>query len=233
MKKTKLLVITSLSVALLLGFITTNNIAHLSDNQGFSMTEIAQIDTGGLAYDIEIVENTAYIADAFGGLVLVDISDPNNPQKICSFNVASGELCIVESLIYVAGGNDGLAIIDISDSSDLTEVGSFNDGGQALGVAVNGDYAFVADGQDGLEILDISNPSNPIEVAQYIIPGSTNNIILVNDLALVTECTITAGIPQSSSLKILNISDIDNIIEIGSYIPANLNTIHFLEVSGN
>ena len=82
MKKTKLLVITSLSVALLLSFITTSNIAHLSDNQEFSMTKIAQIDTGGLAYDIEIVENTAYIADAFGGLVLVDISDPNNPIEV-------------------------------------------------------------------------------------------------------------------------------------------------------
>ena len=233
MKKTKLLVITSLSVALLLSFITTSKIISQSDNQEFIMTEIAQIDTGGLAFDIEVVENTAYIADGVGGLVLIDVSDPNNPQKISSFNDAVGELCIVDSLVYVADNNDGLEIIDISNSSNPTEVGSFNDGGQALGVAVNGDYAFVADGQDGLEILDISNPSNPIEVAQYYIPGSSNNIILVDDLALVTECTIVDGEPQSSSLKILNISDIDNIVEIGSYIPANLNTIHFLDVSGN
>lgn len=226
----KLLIITILFTLVL------NIVDSSLATQQFAIVEIAQIDTGGLAYDIEVIGNTAYIADNQGGLVLIDVSDPHSPQKISSLNDAVGsaqDLYIVDSLVYVADYNDGLEIIDISNPSNPIEVANFNDGGQALGVAVNGDYAFVADGQDGLEILDISNPSNPIEVAQYNIPGTSNNVMVIDDLALVTESTVVSGIPQSSSLTILNISDINAIVKVGSYDPGSQNTIIFSHLFGN
>ncbi|MBC7115944.1 MAG: hypothetical protein H5T93_02760 [Pseudothermotoga sp.] len=40
------------------------------------------MDTDGYAWDVQVSGNYAYIADGGNGLVIVDITDPTNPELV-------------------------------------------------------------------------------------------------------------------------------------------------------
>ncbi|MHA2270464.1 MAG: LVIVD repeat-containing protein [Candidatus Hodarchaeales archaeon] len=241
MKKTRKLVVSLLALTALLNFaIHVNSIppVTLSSStttvQEFNPVELGQLVTGGVAYDIQVVNNMAYVAD--GGLVLIDVSDPENPQKTGFYYDGTGsaeDICISDDLAFVADGSDGLEIIDITDPSNPVKIGSFNDGGHARGVAVMGDHAFIADNVDGLEVVDVSDPERPAEIAQHYLPESYKSIFLADSLAFITNAVIIDGILQSSDLTILNVSDINNIVEVGSTGPGYGNSFHHSFVSGD
>ena len=43
--------------------------------------------------------------------------------------------------------------------------------GEAMGVAVSGNYAYVADARAGLQVIDVSDPANPRRVGGYDTSG--------------------------------------------------------------
>lgn len=226
MKKNRFVII--VIVVLILNISILVNIPQLSlsssdttsTDQDFNLVELGQIDTGGLAYEIQVIGDIAYIGDGFGGLLLVDVSDPENPQEISSLHGGTGspeDICIIDDLAFVADGADGLNIINISDSSSPVEIGSFNDGGLVHSVAVTGDHAFIVDGE-GIEVVDIRNPTNPTEITQYNHTG-TWDISLANGLVFVASNVVSAGIIQDSDLTIMNISDVHNMQKIEELNP--------------
>jgi hypothetical protein len=240
-KENRKLVISLLALTVLLNFaIHVNGTPQVTLNssvpvfQEFNLVELGQIVTGGIAYDVQVVDNIAYVAD--GRLVLIDVSDPENPREISSFQDGEGspeDIYISDDLAYVADGIDGLEIIDISDPSNPVEVGSFNDGGHAHSVSLIGKYAFVADGEDGLEVIDVNDPENPVEVAQYYLSGYYMDIFLADGQAFIANRVITDGRLQYSDLTILNVSDINNIVETGSIDPGYGKSVHYSHVSGS
>ena len=50
-----------------------------------------------------------------------------------------------------------MSIFDVSDQSEPEEIGLIHTYGNAMGVAISGDYAYIADGYDGLVIIDIKD----------------------------------------------------------------------------
>lgn len=60
---------------------------------------------------------------------------------------------------------EGIRIIDITNPSNPSIVGSYNSG--ALGIFINGNYAYCAAYIDGLLILDVSDPTSPWLVGSY------------------------------------------------------------------
>ncbi|MHA2296782.1 MAG: LVIVD repeat-containing protein [Candidatus Hodarchaeales archaeon] len=204
--------------------------------QEFNPVEIGQLVTGGVVSDIQVIDNTVYVADESSGLVIIDVSDPENPVRTGSYSDGTGspmDICIVNELAFVADGSDGLEIIDISDSTNPVEIGNFYDGGRASGVSVMGEHAFVADRSDGLEVIDISDPENPIEVANYYLSGSYKEVFLKDDQAFIVNLVVNEGRIEISELNVLNISDINNIVETGSIGPGYGNCFYYSYVSGN
>jgi hypothetical protein len=122
----------------------------------------------GIVREILIVNNIAYLADDFGGVVIVDVSNPQSPIKLGEFNEGGRTrgLCYNDDLLFVANYELGLQILDVSDPTQPTKLGTFYDGGNASSVCVRGDRAYLADGFDGFEIIDISSPEAPTEIAQ-------------------------------------------------------------------
>jgi hypothetical protein len=59
------------------------------NNSPLTLTELGQIDTGGEAFEVEIVGEIAYVMDTTdnnpGGLVIINVSDPNHPYKLGSY----------------------------------------------------------------------------------------------------------------------------------------------------
>jgi len=134
--------------------------------------EIIQLGTYDLpdyAYDIEVVGEQAYIADAEGGLQIVNISDPTNPTFTSELFGGFGALGIdvQGSYAYIAYADDGLYVVDIGDPSAPERIGYGPSAGWRFhDVSIVDDTAYVAwdyhDGGGGMVIYDVSDPSRPV-----------------------------------------------------------------------
>jgi hypothetical protein len=99
--------------------------------------------------------NYIYLANAHGGLKIVDIS---NPAKLtlagtyATSSIVSG-VAVSGNYAYVAADDAGLQVIDISNPTAPQRVGGYDTGGQAQDVTVAGSYVYVASGTNGLMIF--------------------------------------------------------------------------------
>jgi len=82
---------------------------------------------------------------------------------------------------------DGLFIIDVSNPVNPVLMGSFDTPGQAIDIAVSGNYAYVADAGSGLHIINVSNPANPTLVGTYNTPGQAYGVFLSGNFAYVAD----------------------------------------------
>jgi hypothetical protein len=170
---------------------------------GLEIRLLGHYDTPGIAQGVKVSGEYAYIADGEdGGLHIIDISDPENPNGVgqCDTPGRAQGLTVSDIYAYIAdfmGG--GLQIIDISDPENPNRVGQCDTPGFAHGVDVSGDYAYVADHSSGLQIIDISDPENPNRVGQYNTPGHALDVTVSGDYAYVTD--------NLGGLLVLDISD--------------------------
>ncbi|MCK5158154.1 MAG: hypothetical protein KAR08_03290, partial [Candidatus Heimdallarchaeota archaeon] len=118
--------------------------------------------------EILIENNIAYLANGIGGVVIVNISDSQAPEKLGVFNEGGKTygLYYNNDLLYVANDGLGLQILDVKKPTHPTKLGAFYDGGNARSVAVRGNRAYLADSSDGFEIINITNLESPFEIVQ-------------------------------------------------------------------
>ena len=133
--------------------------------------------------------------DWFGGLRIVDVSDPSNPVEVGALDTSGffpGGLSVSDGLAFVSGnfvGDSGdfvgaLRILDVSDPTAPVEVGAlstpdraasfllFDDQGASVFVS-NGLFFFAdfdADAVVRALIVDVSDPSNPVAVGSLRLP---------------------------------------------------------------
>ncbi|WP_322744730.1 cadherin domain-containing protein [Cuspidothrix issatschenkoi] len=99
---------------------------HLSDivadtlntYQGvFAPTLVGNYDTSGCAVDVQVFGNYAYVADAYSGLQIIDISNPTTPTLKGSYYTSGWAwgVQVVGNYAYVANYDRGLTIINVSE----------------------------------------------------------------------------------------------------------------------
>jgi hypothetical protein len=76
-----------------------------------------QCATPGVARDIKVKNNVAYIADTYAGLTLIDVSDITNLSLLDTYTIVGNARSVDISGDYLAVGssNVGLILMDISD----------------------------------------------------------------------------------------------------------------------
>ncbi|MFQ5976537.1 MAG: LVIVD repeat-containing protein [Candidatus Heimdallarchaeota archaeon] len=222
MKKSRHLVHVAFILALFL-IVSIVRCSASSGNQDFKCTELAQIDTGGDTFDVQVEGDIAYVIDMGssvpppGGLVIIDVSDPSHPSQIGHLfdGGIAHEIFVDGNLAYVADHGDGLEIINVSNPSQPVEIDHFDEGYEEIdGVYVVEDIAYVIVWLDELEIteliiIDVSNPFMPLKLGEYNNESLGSRLQVINDLAYV------AG--AQDGLKILNVSDPANIAELGRF----------------
>ena len=115
----------------------------------------------------------AYVADAYSGLQVIDVSNPQAPALAGSYDTP-GEargVAVAGDYAYVADWSSGLQVIDVSNPQAPHSPEATTRRVQARGVAVAGDYAYVADWSSGLQVIDVSNPQAPALAGSYDTPG--------------------------------------------------------------
>lgn len=151
-------------------------------------------------HDIEVVDNYAYCAFA-NGLVIIDFSNPGQPEEIGKLYL-EGEtrnLVVDGNYAYLAGSREGLQIVNIAVPSNPLLVSTFpTDNGEVYDVAKFGDYVCLADRYKGLCIVDVLIPDEPVEVFNW-------NITPLGDLFIHNNMLFAAGL--SSGIYIFGLDN--------------------------
>ncbi len=168
---------------------------------GSKLRETASLGSFGKAHNIAINEDTgfAYIIGSnrcSGGLYMVDISDPSNPQYAGCFS-ADGYTHDAQCVVY--GGPDE----------------SYQ--GREICMAYN---------EDTLTIVDVTDKQNPVQISRTGYEGSayTHQGWLLDDnhTTLILNDELDEQQKKNPTTSyIWNISDLDKPKEIGRYVASN------------
>ncbi|TFF85141.1 hypothetical protein EU523_00380, partial [Candidatus Heimdallarchaeota archaeon] len=129
-----------------------SGIAILDISNPYAVEELTIIYDSQMAYcfELSVQDNYLYYSHMSGhpeNFVIIDISDPSNPQEIGSYGNSE---VIIGSYIdgdyaYLAYQNDGLEIVDISNPANPSKAGEYDTPCESWDVHVENGYAYVAD----------------------------------------------------------------------------------------
>lgn len=169
---------------------------------------------GGPAQAVAYQEGLAYVITG-PRLVILDVSDPADPVRIGSHEIAvddGRDIAVAGEYAYFTADDGGLRIVDISDPSHPVEVGSCDTPSNAWSVTIAEDYAYVTDQMDKLRIIDVSDPTSPTLESTYR-PSIYDH---VQDVAVASDAgQVYAYVGYSNHLFIVDVTDPGNPAEQG------------------
>lgn len=137
----------------------TGNIYIIDISNPETPVEIFSDTSHYAIYEIEIIDNTAFLCQ-YNGLTILDISNISEPQTLWSSTgiSSSNAIEIRGNIAYVASEYPGLVIMDITDLSSPEILHTYQPQGYNFvnGVDVQGNYAYLASGWNGMEVFDLS-----------------------------------------------------------------------------
>lgn len=141
--------------------------------------------------------NYVYATDFYGGLHMIDFSNPGAPVETNSFaTLKEGfNMVVADSSLYIANGDKGMSVYDVSGLSSpdnpekMFAFETNSKRGQARNVFVKDDSAYLASGRGGLIIFKIilDNPGIQIKATpryytaeglNYLLECATGNLNL-------------------------------------------------------
>ncbi len=180
---------------------------------------------GGNARDLAVVGNVAYVAMGFGGMQILDVSDPANPKMWGHFDAKGviDVLDVTEEGIAYALDSSTLVIIDVNNPRHPVQIGSYYTGGTVYDIIVQDQKAWLAM-YDGFIVLDVSNPVDVQRISSYELDGSCVKLQIAGQYAYLQCERYDATNP--SSIHILDISEPERIVEIASFKTRVLDDFH-------
>ena len=127
-----------------------------------------------MPYDICASGNFVYIADSTAGIEMIDISTPTYPTIVSNYSSGGIARCIKIIGHYAYISDAGFHIVDISNPPNLVSIGDIGYLPDAIGLFIDGNYAYYCTEHFGFTIINISNPNSPEVVGGYVSrPGNT------------------------------------------------------------
>jgi hypothetical protein len=128
-------------------------------------TIVKRFPTYGYAQDVLKKDSLLYIAQGEGGLMIISVVDPENPQTVSltteTVRGYSIKVALKDSVAYLAAGSFGLTVIDVSNPIEPLVTASNLNMKPAKNIHIMGNYMFTAISEQGVRISDISYPTQP------------------------------------------------------------------------
>ena len=150
--------------------------------------ELATLDTPGTIRDLVLDGTIAYVADAIGGVRVIDVANPLAPAELASLPpVQLGNVQAVYldgDRLYTAESSGGVGVIDVANPASPVRLGRVTGMSQVLDVVAAGDHAYaVSNVGPGFYVIDVSVPATPVVVASLGATGSTIRWVSATRLA--------------------------------------------------
>ena len=128
-------------------------------------TEIANVpvSTGSeaSARSVQLVGNTLLVAARTDGLMVLDVTDPLNPELIMTLPTPEkATFLTIDGDILILSDRNSLQTYDISDVRAPVHLGAFSAPTEFERVVVEDGLAYIAAYYSGLFIMDVTDPSN-------------------------------------------------------------------------
>jgi hypothetical protein len=187
----------------------------------------------GIIMDVQVSKGYAYVAaEMIGGLHVIDVSDPTNPQVMSEFipeQPGCNGLALwknqiyVENLVYLACNPYGLRIVDVSDPANPQELSGLNLKTALTDIAILDGYAYLNAPGQGIYVVDIHESTQPVQVSYFPAPpgltGEASDTVYFNALdALNGYLYVSCG---DAGLAVIDIQDPTNLQLVGS-LTANV-----------
>jgi hypothetical protein len=211
------------------GAYTTLNIVDISNPT--TPYEVSSYTPNGKTIDVQVSGSYVYIATYdFGGgengIEILDITNPSNPSFASNINlgdeVSICEITIKQDNIYVSVF-DELIIIDITNPFSPQIIAEYDEIEPLFGITKDDNFIYVTSPFNTLYnnciwILNVENPASPNIAGYYFNEGDAQGIEIRDNYAYIANGDL--------GLRILNISDLDNIRESGYlFTPGTSNRI--------
>jgi hypothetical protein len=139
------------------------------------------------AMNVVVSGSYAYCAMGTGGLAILDIANPANPQLVATLPTRGVIVGVAVSANYAYLVDGNLWVIDISDRAQPRSIAECSTYGSGNGVAVQGHYVYVTAGIHGLFVFDVSDPSSPQQSALYDTDGFPHALAVSGNIAFVLD----------------------------------------------
>ena len=152
--------------------------------------------------DLVLNDNLLFVGTRFGGLEVVDISNPTELSIVGGFSMQDGNKRIAthENHAYIGGSfSEGFEVVDISNPLSPEMVGMSNGWNDPEEMVVAGDYLCVAASYSGFEVVDISDPQDPQIIGGVSTPEEAISVGVSGTHAYVGEI--------EGKLRIIDFSD--------------------------
>lgn len=177
--------------------------------------------TGDYAWDVEVVGDTAFVANGFRGngdrLTIVDATDPTTPALLGNHSTVGDatDIEVVENLAFVTTSHGGFTVFDVSNHSNPVQLGQYarqSTSKTELGdLEIVGNLAFLSYWGWSFKILNISEISSIGVVAEFNESSSAFSVHIEIDRSLAFLCDYELG------LLVLDISIPTQPTEISRY----------------
>ncbi|MBT3816753.1 MAG: hypothetical protein HOG08_00215, partial [Candidatus Magasanikbacteria bacterium] len=187
---------------------------------------ISTITITSAAADVYVRGKYMYVANNAGGLLVYDVSDPENSTSAGSYAVKTVYSVYADDDYVFAGNSDGtIDILDVDDMSSIRQVAQIGVGIVGLSpieIIRAGDYLYVADLLDGLRIIDISDPTSATLVSSDDQGGSFYGLSVIGSYVYLANAQSGLRIYDIGSTEIANAS-------IGTLDLSYLEVDHFAQ----
>jgi hypothetical protein len=185
------------------------------------------IDNGQPTIGVAVSGTVACLAGSYGGVAIVDVSDPVNPELVgsCDTPGTTQGVAIAGNRVYAADSQSGLRIIDISNAGMPTEMGFFDTPGCAMSVTVSDTIAYVSDGGGGIQIVNVFKPFTPTLISAYDTPGWATDMTLAGDFVYVADRLGGLLILEKTTNQITSKSDISGTCLVTSLAESGTGTL--------
>ncbi len=206
------------------GFISNSAIAQ--DSLNISLIGRISNDWRS-AKDVVITDDYAFVSTSYNGIYIVDISDPTAPEKVAEYPISAFcyDLALEDNVLYVIAlqwddppTQSGLYILDVSDPLNITQVSHHFGGGRYLSLQ---DTVIAKAYGNEVILIDVSEPEDPHEIVEY---DFEYEILYDNIVGIQIQDTLLITAHYDSDLRILDISDPFNPVEIGALETSELFT---------
>ncbi len=172
-----------------------------------NMVEVGFANPDEWIYGVEIHDQTAYLATWWDGLVLMDVTVPASPARINRHDTRgiSDLVTAAGDMAYLNLFGERLHFLDVSSPDTPIIAGVFSPSIPALGILLDGSYAYVLAGYPDLRVFDMADPGAPVEVGVLEIMGTfvALDIAISGDFAFFPM----VGGHSSCGMQIVDISD--------------------------
>ena len=164
--------------------VVAGDVAFVTHAAGLSVFDVSSVPYTQLAdvatqqsYGLALQDDVLYVANGFGGLLVLDVSDPAAPEVLSSTavgsNVVDVDVTEFPSVAYIVSFGGGMLSFDISDPAAPAQLdaeptfGFLNalDVDRDYGVGLVRDVAYVADGQNGLRVVNLEDPADLVSLS--------------------------------------------------------------------